>query len=200
MVFRYEQTFTAVTTSEISYDAITAHFGSEQAALDDFLSQVTPVIGDSVIQGYADQNVAVTVISSNLEKVWFDAAKKRRNIATLIATFHVVIETEADLQKSPIAPLVIIAIGLAIALIVAAYVGVPLFFDWLKSMSTDTIQSDKYAWVQNPDTGVWEWKLVSSETHTEPSIGGIASIGIILIVLVAVFLLFMVGIPSFRKK
>lgn len=86
----------------------------------------------------------------------------------------------------------IYAIGKAIAIIIVA-AGV-----WyaLQNLTTTKKTYEKYGWVQNPDTGEWEWQVVEEITETKPPTE--AWIGIVII---AIFLLIAIfGIGQFTGK
>jgi hypothetical protein len=179
-------------------------FQTEQGFLD-YMKQNLP---NAALKGFTDayKQQGVTDIQVDWAKVLslsLDANQKASGLAVAVLTLQVEFETNrVDLQASPIAPLVIIAIGIAIAFIIAALtlpLWLPVIGDWLKSMTTTTTTSTKYAWTLNPQTGQYEWKPASTETTTTPDLGGIGSIGLILIAVVAVVLIFTIGLPKMRK-
>lgn len=186
MVYRYEQIVSTYTKDIVSYDDLIAEFEGEAAFIDHMKTEWLPQIPSKIVQGYADQGITVTVVDYHIRNAYLDPSMKRRNEARFILVMDVTIETDAVLQGSPIAPIVIIAIGIAIALIVAAITVPFAFFGWMESMTVKSITSKKYDWVKNPETGEWEWKVVSEETVTEPDPWGMIIVGLIVVAMLLI--------------
>ena len=86
--------------------------------------------------------------------------------------------------KALIPPLIIVAIGLAITLIIGAVA----VYNWLNNLSTQ--RTDTYGWVQNPNNGQWEWKVTGSETKPPEWWGSVFTIiGIAIVAVGAIILL-----------
>lgn len=190
--YMYKQTINTVTKASVSYSEMLSHWGSEEAFINDISTQAYGSMVDKFVEAYAEQAITIEPI---LPAEFHLTLLKQGDDLKVKCSMPISFYCESNLQGSPILVAVIIAIGIAVALIVAAFTIPPAFRDWLKSMTTTTSTSEKWEWVLNPDTGEYDWKLVSSETFSEPNPFGIGSIGIILILLMVVFLLFSMGMP-----
>lgn len=192
MTYRHRLNFRAKTDSWMDKQYILDHFGSIENFVnymtDEWSRELTP---DKIVSAFKEQDVDVTVIE--IVNVVGGHIEYQGRIQ-FISISEVIVETETEFITSPIAVIVIIAIGIAIALIIGAITIPPVFFDWLKSMTTETITTTTY--VQDPETG--EWVPKKEETWTKPSPIGIGSVGLIMIILLAIFLIFMVGMPKRR--
>ena len=82
------------------------------------------------------------------------------------------------------------AIAIAI-IIIAAYLGASAY-QFLNNMSTQTETYEKWGWVQNPETGEWEYKITEQGTKTGPPewwsyvipivVIGVAVVGAVLVI------------------
>ena len=213
--FHYKQTITTKTDNWISLPNLLSAYSSEQAALDDLRNKFLAEIQNSTQQAYAAQGINVNVISANvldchLEKASFVSGLQRETGCKFVITFELVLDSDIAFQNSPIAPLVIAALILLAKILAAAVViaiTVYLIVEWLKAMTTQTYTSEQttYGWVANPNTGVYEWKPISTKTEsgTNPDIGGILSVGsiaVIGVVVVVVVILAMLGFRGGSKK
>ena len=201
---KYNQIVTSKTTQDLPLSMLVSQFGSEQAFIDYMMNNLPSKLVDAFVEGYRQQGVTdINILWARVNSCILDPFAKNSGRAIGVIAVQIEFETDrADLQASPIGAFVIIAIGIAVALFIAACTmtfWLPVIIDWLKSMTTKEVTSEKYDWVKNPDTGEYEWKKVSSETKTEPDIGGIGTIGLILIAIVVVMMLFMFGTSRLRK-
>ncbi len=77
-------------------------------------------------------------------------------------------QTNAEVLDPFFTPIVIVALGKIIALIIAALlVGAGIYFA-LQNLTTTEETYEKWEWVQNPDTGDWEWKPVETGSKKAP--------------------------------
>ena len=213
--FHYKQTITIKTDNWASLDDLLSVYSSEQAALDDLRNRVLAELQNATHQAYAQQGITVTVISANvldyhLEKTDFALGFVGRRSCKFVITLEIVLDSDRAFQNSPIAPIVIAAL-IILAKIIAAAVIITIvayfLIEWLKAMTTQTYTSEQttYGWVQNPTTGVYEWKPISTKTEsgTMPNVGGILSVGtvaVIGVVAVIIVILAMLGFRGGQKK
>jgi len=89
-----------------------------------------------------------------------------------------------------IVPFVWLCIGIAI-LIIATALGVAVY-EFLHNLSTQTETYEKWGWVQNPETGEWEYKITEKGEKTGPpewwsyvipiAVIGVAVVGAVLVI------------------
>jgi hypothetical protein len=207
--FHFKQTITAETKNWLPRTQFQAQFASEEIGKQELSNQVIAQAQSKFQQAYNEQGYNVTVISATLTET---TLLKRLAVAGMMRdyeygfryTIEIVLDSDKAFQNSPIAPLVIVAFGLAIALIAAAIV-VPLAIsEWLKSMTTKTWTSKQttYGWVKNPNTGEYEWKETETkeESGTSPDLGGIFTTGTIIGIFGLVALLMVIYFVLGRKK
>jgi hypothetical protein len=200
--FHYKQTVTAKTDNWLPLPTLLEEYGTEAAAIAELQNKFIANIKSATEQAYQQQGITVNVISAtvtdiHLEKRLAVSGLLKGTECRLVVSFEIVLDSNIAFQKSPIAPLVLAALlVLAKIIAIAIVVGITayLIVEWLKAMTTHTYTSEQtqYGWVLNPNTGDWEWKATSTKTEsgTNPDIGGIFSVGtiVIVIVIVAIFI------------
>lgn len=105
-------------------------------------------------------------------------------------------QTDVALEHSPLDPATIalltklfeITLGAVIVALVAYWI-IQALKDVVTSMTTRKSTVEKYDWVLNPNTGLYEWKLVTKEDLQTPDYGGITlviagAVAIIVVIMV----------------
>lgn len=200
MVYRYLIDTTYGTKDWMPEEEIINEYGSVGAFQDYLYTNAEALVPPKIVEAFAEQDIVVTFVSlESLQIAWersgfWDGGTVtyKRKVYFIVSCF---IESDSDFFGSPIAPLVIVAIGLAIALIVAAIVVPILFFNWLETTSTKEWEVTKWDWIPSPlseadcvsDAEVerywdgqqcWEYRVVQEERGREPSWEGIIALGI----------------------
>jgi hypothetical protein len=179
-MYRYNIDFSMVTADKISFWKFSEYYQNNDEAKQALYDGMQGRLPSAIVEAFAEQGETVSVVSSEIVNFEMIPVGWHGYDLVLRVNAKAVIETQADYFKSPIAPLVILAIAKAIALIVLA-VAVPLVIgDWLKSMSTESWTVEKY------DA---EGNLVSRESGTKPSGEGMFMliIGVVIILVVLMF-------------
>lgn len=174
-MYRYQINFSMVTEDKIAFSRFREHYQNNDEAKQQLYNDMQGRLPSAIVEAFADQGETVTVIESEI--INFELIRVGWGGYDVVLRVHAkaVIETESDYFTSPIAPLVILAIAKAIALIILA-VTVPLVIgNWLKSMSTETWTVEKY------DA---EGNLISRESGSQPSLGGMSIMVVFLIIIV----------------
>jgi len=199
---RYRLNVTYGTKEWMDEQSIIDEYGSIDNFKEFALSQANELLPSKIEQAFQEQGVTVTfleLISTKIaweRSLWDNSHYKRKLYYVCLCE----IETESAFFESPIAPLVIVAIGFAIALIVAAFVVPPYFFAWLESMTTRQWEVEEYEWVENPETGEWEWKKTKVESGSSADPIGIGGLVIVLGIAMLLIFLFAGGLGKIRKK
>lgn len=168
-----------------------------------FLQHVPAAIG-GFIQQLLDSNADYATVTSyevdiHTETISIRDISHIKGVQHLVGTFQVSTElnvyfkTDYPLAESPIAPTMVVAISVAIAIILA---GVGAFMA-LKGLTTTTKTVTWKKTTTQPDGTIIEAE--GSETITEPSLAGIVGSGGILIVLVLAVILGLVFFGRTRK-
>lgn len=194
--YKYNNKISWMTSYPISIQEINREFGSEQAFKDWIISETTPFVSQKITEAFMSEGIPIVVLDWKYNYVYLHPMGDLR---TLEINIDCSFESDEILATNPITAIMIVAIGLAIALVVAAITVPPVFFDWLKAMTTSTITTETLEWGQNPITGEWGWQKKTTSTYTDPNVGGIAGLGAILIVIVIVGLIFFMGLPKRRR-
>lgn len=167
MVYRYDIRFQGGTPDQLPISQIYAEYPSEEAFLDDMKTQVTPIMPSMIEQAFADQGITVSVIASIYSRGWLEYINSD-------VKFHfeadATITTETRFFASPIAPLMVIAIGIAIALIVATIIIAPAIADWLRNSNVEKWEVTEYGWVLDPNTGRYVWVPIKTEKGESPTL------------------------------
>jgi ribosomal protein S21 len=162
-------------SSTPSADDVRTHFivdGQVDVALGKFVKKM-------VDNGYA------TTIKSYQVYVGFEQETKRNRQNHMVTYYRAHTRLSVDFTTTPslgdsrtLFAWIIVAIGVAVAAIITAVA----VYNWLNNLSTQ--RTDTYGWVQNPDTGEWEWVVTGSQT-SPPSwwsdvfiIVGVAIVGV----------------------
>ena len=196
--YHFSQQITAMTSDSIQEKELIDAYGSIEAAKQHLMNLFIANAQAKFQQAYSEQGANVTVISAeilNCDLIKTAVYGSLYPTYKLTVKIDLTLDSDIPFQNSPIIPLVIIAIFAGIALVVGAYVGIPALFKWLESMTTKEVVSTQktYGWQLNPNTGLYEWVLTDerTETITEPDLGGMGSLGIIIAALgVGAILLF----------
>jgi len=200
---KYQLKMTYGTNEWIDEQTILGEYGTIQNFQDFLLSQANELLPSKIEQAFQEQGVSVNFVklisaSISWQRGGFSDGEyhyKRKVYYEILCE----IESESDFFQSPIAPLVILAIGLAIALVIAAFTVPPAFFAWLESMTTRRWKAEKGEWVLNPNTGEYEWKVITTESGSSGDPYGIGGIAIILIALMVLLFLFAGGLGKMGK-
>lgn len=191
---KYKIKMTYGTNEWFEEQAIIDEYGTIENFQDVLLSQANELLPSKIEQAFQEKGISVNflnLISTSIswQRAGFTDGEyhyKRK------VYYEILCEIESDdaFFGSPILIGVILAIGLVITLIVLAVTVPAPFFQWLESMTTRQWEVSEYDYVQNPETGEWEWQLVKEESGSSGDpygIGGIVIIGIVFMVLLFLF-------------
>jgi len=145
-------------------------------------------------QGFSYTNISITNVhaeySFRTSRRQFRDWTEIKQFAKLELGCTVQYDSDQPIHNPLIATIIKYVIG-AIVGIIIAYFAIEAVKQWLISMTTTTSEWSSWEWVENPETGEWEWKQTSEGKTVTPDIPGIAGVGAIGIVLVVVVLLFL---------
>lgn len=181
MTYRYKIKFSMVTKKPIAFRTFREHYENDDEAKQQLYNEMLARLPSAIVQGFADQGETVSVVESEIVNFELIRVGWQGYDVVLRVNAKATIETESNYFGSPIAPLVIIAIGVAIALIAAAITVPPLIAEWLQSMTTETWTVEQY------DA---EGNLIKKETGSQPSLGGMTILFVFLIIGVVILAMF----------
>lgn len=183
----------AVTTQLISASDLINEFGTLDEARQNIHNQIINNFKAKAEEAFSSKGITATVIAASVDTFEFEKVYVASPIAgrpptikyKANMTLNLTVDTDKALTGNSLTVICLVIVGLIIIGCIAAVTVPAAIKDWLISMttSTSTFTEDIYGWVFNPNTGQYEWQKTQTRTGTDtnPDLGGIGEVGILLI-------------------